>query len=53
MKISKKFMIGQLKNKVIFGAVSGISQKLKALKEIVKSKNQKNFLKILFYQIQD
>jgi len=53
MKIFKKFMIGQLKTKVIFGVVSGISQKLKALKATLKSKNQKNFLKILFYQIQD
>ena len=38
MKISKKFMIGQLKTKVIFGVVCGISQMLKVLKEILKSK---------------
>ena len=36
MKISKKFMIGQLKIKVIFGVVYGISQKLKVLKVTLK-----------------
>ena len=46
-------MIGQLKIRVIFGAVFGISQKLKELKAKLKSKNQINFLKIFFYQIQN